>query len=257
MTNRPVPRDWSGRSNSRLPGTISNCLVPPGFGRPLAALMYRRSLVEKIGGFRLDLPVIQDARFFVRRGTARGAVRALAACRGALPGAAAEPVPPRPGPLLARRSAERDADRGDMAGARLPRRRSACGPGGHLQRRRTRPVSGARSGVPRCPRRAARVGAADRPAQSGCRIGVGCERSEGGRANGRVVDDVAPGAAAGRPRRCAGSAWDGPVSRMPAAPHLRGAAARWPASFRSLRFSMCRSPISRTRSAAPKSMSPR
>ena len=30
---------------------------------PPAALMYRRSLVEKIGGFRLDLPVIQDARF--------------------------------------------------------------------------------------------------------------------------------------------------------------------------------------------------
>jgi glycosyltransferase involved in cell wall biosynthesis len=28
-----------------------------------AALMYRRSLVEKIGGFREDLPVIQDARF--------------------------------------------------------------------------------------------------------------------------------------------------------------------------------------------------
>jgi glycosyltransferase involved in cell wall biosynthesis len=28
-----------------------------------AALMHRRSLVEKIGGFRLDLPVIQDARF--------------------------------------------------------------------------------------------------------------------------------------------------------------------------------------------------
>jgi len=28
-----------------------------------AAIMYRRSLVEKIGGFRDDLPVIQDARF--------------------------------------------------------------------------------------------------------------------------------------------------------------------------------------------------
>jgi glycosyltransferase involved in cell wall biosynthesis len=28
-----------------------------------AALMYRRSLVERIGGFREDLPVIQDARF--------------------------------------------------------------------------------------------------------------------------------------------------------------------------------------------------
>lgn len=30
---------------------------------PTAALMYRRSLVDKIGGFRKDLPVIQDARF--------------------------------------------------------------------------------------------------------------------------------------------------------------------------------------------------
>ncbi|MGE0260876.1 MAG: glycosyltransferase family 2 protein [Alphaproteobacteria bacterium] len=30
---------------------------------PPAALMYRRDLVERIGGFRLDLPVIQDARF--------------------------------------------------------------------------------------------------------------------------------------------------------------------------------------------------
>ena len=30
---------------------------------PPAALMYRRGLVDRIGGFRLDLPVIQDARF--------------------------------------------------------------------------------------------------------------------------------------------------------------------------------------------------
>jgi glycosyltransferase involved in cell wall biosynthesis len=30
---------------------------------PPAALMYRRDIVAKIGGFRLDLPVIQDARF--------------------------------------------------------------------------------------------------------------------------------------------------------------------------------------------------
>jgi glycosyltransferase involved in cell wall biosynthesis len=29
---------------------------------PPAAILYRRTLVEKIGGFRLDLPVIQDAR---------------------------------------------------------------------------------------------------------------------------------------------------------------------------------------------------
>ena len=33
------------------------------FWATTAALMYRRSLVEKIGGFRDDLPVIQDARF--------------------------------------------------------------------------------------------------------------------------------------------------------------------------------------------------
>jgi glycosyltransferase involved in cell wall biosynthesis len=30
---------------------------------PPAAILYRRSLVEKIGGFRGDLPIIQDARF--------------------------------------------------------------------------------------------------------------------------------------------------------------------------------------------------
>ena len=30
---------------------------------PTAALMYRRSLVDRIGGFQADLPVIQDARF--------------------------------------------------------------------------------------------------------------------------------------------------------------------------------------------------
>jgi glycosyltransferase involved in cell wall biosynthesis len=30
---------------------------------PPAAVLYRRALVEKIGGFRADLPVIQDARF--------------------------------------------------------------------------------------------------------------------------------------------------------------------------------------------------
>ena len=32
------------------------------FWAPTAALMYRRGLVETIGGFRLDLPIIQDAR---------------------------------------------------------------------------------------------------------------------------------------------------------------------------------------------------
>jgi glycosyltransferase involved in cell wall biosynthesis len=33
------------------------------FWAPPAALMYRRELVDTIGGFRLDLPVIEDARF--------------------------------------------------------------------------------------------------------------------------------------------------------------------------------------------------
>src|SRR5207248_7608286 len=33
------------------------------FWATTAALLYRRSLVEKIGGFRADLPIIQDARF--------------------------------------------------------------------------------------------------------------------------------------------------------------------------------------------------
>jgi glycosyltransferase involved in cell wall biosynthesis len=36
--------------------------VATDFWAPPAALMYRRSLVECIGGFRIDLPVIQDAR---------------------------------------------------------------------------------------------------------------------------------------------------------------------------------------------------
>ena len=33
------------------------------FWLPPAAIMYRRALVQKIGGFRTDLPIIQDARF--------------------------------------------------------------------------------------------------------------------------------------------------------------------------------------------------
>lgn len=37
--------------------------IAAGSWAPTAALMYRRDLVEAIGGFRDDLPVIQDARF--------------------------------------------------------------------------------------------------------------------------------------------------------------------------------------------------
>jgi glycosyltransferase involved in cell wall biosynthesis len=33
------------------------------FWAPPAAVLYRRAIVEKIGGFRTDLPIIQDARF--------------------------------------------------------------------------------------------------------------------------------------------------------------------------------------------------
>ena len=47
-----------------------------------AALMYRRNLVEKIGGFRSDLPVIQDARFLFDA-TYHGARFAYAAHVGA------------------------------------------------------------------------------------------------------------------------------------------------------------------------------
>ncbi len=41
----------------------SEAAIVSGQWAPTAALMYRRAMVEAIGGFRDDLPVIQDARF--------------------------------------------------------------------------------------------------------------------------------------------------------------------------------------------------
>jgi glycosyltransferase involved in cell wall biosynthesis len=38
--------------------------IAAGAWAPTAALTYRRGIVERIGGFRADLPVIQDARYF-------------------------------------------------------------------------------------------------------------------------------------------------------------------------------------------------
>jgi glycosyltransferase involved in cell wall biosynthesis len=49
--------DWRALADDAELATATHVWAPP------AAILYRRSLVEKIGGFRLDLPVIQDARF--------------------------------------------------------------------------------------------------------------------------------------------------------------------------------------------------
>ena len=57
---RPGPRrsiDWAALTEDAELATATHVWAPP------AAILYRRSLVESIGGFRLDLPVIQDARF--------------------------------------------------------------------------------------------------------------------------------------------------------------------------------------------------
>jgi glycosyltransferase involved in cell wall biosynthesis len=57
---RPGPRrsiDWRALAEDAELATATHVWAPP------AAILYRRSLVEKIGGFRTDLPVIQDARF--------------------------------------------------------------------------------------------------------------------------------------------------------------------------------------------------
>ena len=72
-----------------------------------AALMYRRSLVEKIGGFREDLPVIQDARFLFDAAY-HGARFAHSPHVGArLSHLAAKPLATRPRAVLARCSVER------------------------------------------------------------------------------------------------------------------------------------------------------
>ncbi|MDB5451809.1 MAG: glycosyltransferase family 2 protein [Caulobacteraceae bacterium] len=49
---RPIP-----------PGPDAEVVVATDAWAPPAALLYRRSVVEAIGGFRPDLPVIQDARY--------------------------------------------------------------------------------------------------------------------------------------------------------------------------------------------------
>jgi glycosyltransferase involved in cell wall biosynthesis len=57
---RPGPRrsiDWRALAEDAETATATRVWAPP------AAILYRRTLVERIGGFRADLPVIQDARF--------------------------------------------------------------------------------------------------------------------------------------------------------------------------------------------------
>ncbi|OBS53889.1 hypothetical protein A8B73_03735 [Methylosinus sp. 3S-1] len=46
--------------------------IAAGAWATTAAILYRRALVERIGGFRADLPVIQDARFFFDAAAAGG-----------------------------------------------------------------------------------------------------------------------------------------------------------------------------------------
>ena len=81
MTNRPAPRKQFGRSSSLFPGEGVELACATRLWAPLAALMYRRSLVDVIGGFRRDLRVIRMAGFCSTQ-HGMGAVRALAACRG-------------------------------------------------------------------------------------------------------------------------------------------------------------------------------
>ena len=52
------------------------------FWAPPAALTYRRMIVEKIGGWKEWLPIIQDARFFQDAGSGRRAIRSCAGCWG-------------------------------------------------------------------------------------------------------------------------------------------------------------------------------
>ena len=49
--------DWASLAADPEIATATHVWAPP------AAVLYRRNLVERIGGFRTDLPVIQDARF--------------------------------------------------------------------------------------------------------------------------------------------------------------------------------------------------
>ena len=49
--------DWAAMTKNAELATAVHVWAPP------AAILYRRDVVERIGGFRSDLPVIQDARF--------------------------------------------------------------------------------------------------------------------------------------------------------------------------------------------------
>src|SRR5262249_9369450 len=49
--------DWCALAGDAEIATATDVWAPP------AAILYRRSLVERIGGFRTDLPVAEDARF--------------------------------------------------------------------------------------------------------------------------------------------------------------------------------------------------
>ena len=79
-----------------------------------AALMYRRSLVEKFGGFRDDLPVIRVQP--------------------------QKPAVARPRAVLARRLAERQTDRGGLARPRPVVGKATRGASRHLRSRRARPL---------------------------------------------------------------------------------------------------------------------
>ncbi len=128
---------------------------------PPAALMYRRGLVDRIGGFRLDLPVIQDARFLFDAAR-HGAHFARSPHVGALYRVRADSVshrdPARFWRCVLLNGTQIEAlwrARGCLGA------RPACGPRGNLQRRRARSVSGARSAVsarlsPRCAQRGCR-----------------------------------------------------------------------------------------------------
>lgn len=58
--------DWSAMQSD------AEHAIAAGAWATTAAILYRRALVDKIGGFRADLPIIQDARFFFDAAVAGG-----------------------------------------------------------------------------------------------------------------------------------------------------------------------------------------
>jgi glycosyltransferase involved in cell wall biosynthesis len=63
-----------GRIESgRLPPGAADLIVFRGFWAPPAAILYRRTIVDRIGGWSDALPVIQDARFLFDAARASGA----------------------------------------------------------------------------------------------------------------------------------------------------------------------------------------